>query len=98
MSEFNIDAFTQAIDDMIKEEDIKLLIELPKGKLEAEVQSSFGIAALDLYIMLHGFKAVIDQFYADGGLMDPEKKGDFLDGIFEMIKGEILEGDADASA
>lgn len=97
MSEFNIDDYTKAVDDLIKKEDIKLLIELPEGKLDAEVRGSFNIPALDIYIMMHGLKTVLDQLFADGDVMDPKKKGDFLDGIFDMIRGEILEGDADAS-
>ena len=93
--ELNIDEFNKMIDERIREDDVKLLIELPEGSMEPIIKSIYGIPVIDLYIMIHALKKVITDLFKQGELLDPDKKGDFLDGIMDMIKGEILEEEAD---
>lgn len=93
--ELNIDEFGKIIDKQIREDDVKLLIELPEGSMDPEIKSVYGIPVIDLYIMIHALKKVITDLFKQGELLDPDKKGDFLDGILDMIKGEILEEEAD---
>ena len=83
------------IDKQIREDDVKLLIELPEGSMDPEIKSVYEIPVIDLYIMIHALKKVITDLFEQGKLLDPDKKGDFLDGIMDMIKGEILEEEAD---
>ena len=92
--ELNIDEFNKMIDKRIREDDVKILIELPEGSMVPKITSVYGIPAIDLYIMIHALKKVITDLF-EQGLLDPDKKGDFLDGILDMIKGEILEAEAD---
>lgn len=95
--ELNIDEFYKfykIIDKRIREDDVKILIELPEGSMVPVIKSVYGIPAIDLYIMLHALKKVMTDLI-EQGLLDPDKKGDFLDGMLEMIKCEILEEEAD---
>lgn len=92
--ELNIDEFNKFIDKRIREDDVKILIKLPEGSMEPIIKSIYGIPVIDLYIMIHALKKVITDLFEEG-LLDPDKKGDFLDGIMDMIKGEILEEEAD---
>lgn len=93
--ELNIDEFNKMIDKQIREDDVKLLIELPEGSMEPIIKSIYGIPLIDLYIMIHALKKVITDLFNQSELLDPAKKSDFLDGILDMVKAEILEEEAD---
>lgn len=90
--EFNIDTFGKIIDEFLKENEIGMLITLPKGSFEAKIDfpAMENNPIMELYIMLHALKKVInDIFILD--IMDETKKSECLDGIFKMMKADILE-------
>lgn len=92
-----IDAIGEQIDKLLEEEEIACMIVFPKGSLIPEIKSSFENLGpdkhvMDLYLLLHAIGKTVNELCKVSPL-DPEKKEDFLDGVFEMTKDGILEGD-----
>lgn len=86
----DLDTFREIIDDLFKRSDIKLLIEMPEGTQEATVTGT-GIATLDFYIQLNAIIPTIAQVIRDmGGKKELDVEG-VLDGVFEMMKHDIIE-------
>lgn len=87
-----IDQFGKIVEKMLKENDIKMLIELPAGSMTATVKSNVNTAAIDFYILLHALQAVMEQLCKEADV-DPEKKPQMIDGMLQMVKDSMLEED-----
>lgn len=86
----DLDTFGEIMDDLIKRSDIKLLIEMPEGTQEATVTGT-GVATLDFYIQLNAIIPTLAQVIRDmGGKKELDVEG-VLDGVFEMMKHDIIE-------
>lgn len=86
----DLDTFGEIMDDIIKRSDIKLLIEMPEGTQEATVTGT-GIATLDFYIQLNAIIPTLAQVIRDmSGKEELDVEGVF-DGVFEMMKHDIIE-------
>lgn len=86
----DLDTFREIMDDIIKGSDIKLLIEMPEGTQEATVTGT-GIATLDFYIQLNAIIPTLAQVIRDmSGKEELDVEG-VLDGVFEMMKHDIIE-------
>lgn len=86
----DLDTFGEIMNDIIKRSDIKLLIEMPEGTQEATVTGT-GIATLDFYIQLNAIIPTLAQVIRDmGGKEELDVEG-VLDGVFEIMKHDIIE-------
>lgn len=89
-----IDAFGKKIDEIIKDNDIELLVRMPAGTMEVDIDSSFNEPTLDWYILMHANKkAVMDIINSTD--FDKSKLRDMLEGMFEMLIDDIVEEAAD---
>ena len=84
-----LEQFSEIIEKAIKESDVHIHINLPKDSMEPVVQSSFGVATIDLYILLHALRKVIHEIWSDGAF-DPSKKEDVINGILQMVKEDLM--------
>ena len=87
-----LDKMSESIDGFLKDNTIQMVITLPKGSMDADIRSSvtdLGGDVMDLYILTHAIRKCVDNLCKTGPL-DPDKKDLMLDGLFDMIKGEIL--------
>ena len=65
---------------------------MPKGTMDVEIKSSFDdIQVMNFYIMLHALKNVVQGVVEQATIVDPNKLDEMLDGMFNMVKSEILE-------
>lgn len=90
-----IDMFGAAIDNILEEADVRMVVRLPEGSMEATVMSPFTQEygpVLDFYILLHGLIAVVSDLMSMG-VVDPDKEEDMIDSILELVKAEILQRD-----
>lgn len=87
-----IDIFAQAVDEMLVENEIRMIIKLPKGSMDPEIESTFSRTGpvLDFYILLHALKKVVSDFL-DMDMIDPDKEEDMIDGMLQMVKDAIFE-------
>lgn len=86
----DLDTFGEIMDDFIKRSDIKLLIEMPEGTQEATVTGT-GVATLDFYIQLNAIIPTLAQVIRDMGGKEKLDTEGVLDGVFEMMKHDIIE-------
>lgn len=91
--DFDIDTFGAIIDKHLKKNEIKMLIEIPEGTMEPEITSSFGIATMDLYILLHAMRKTLAQVMIDGNV-DPDNKGEMISAMIDMIKADLINEEA----
>ncbi len=86
----NLDTFGELMNDFIRENEIRMLIELPKGTNEAVVTCT-DVHTIDFYVLLQAvcpvFVSVIDDM---GGPEEVDAEG-VLDGMWEIIRQDCLE-------
>ena len=90
-----IEEFGKAIDNILEESDVRMMVRLPEGSMDAEVVSPFTDKlgpVLDFYILLHGLTAVVSDLVSMG-VVDPDKEEDMIDSILELVKAGILQRD-----
>lgn len=86
-----IDKFGKIVDEYLKENEIKMVIEMPKDSMEAKVFSNMNSSVFDLYILLYGLTAVIENLIINEGILDGAKTEQMLDEIMKIVKHDILE-------
>lgn len=87
-----IDILGQAVDDMLEENEVRMLITLPEGSMDPEIESAFSrtVPVMDFYILLHALKKVVSDFL-DSDMIDPDKEEHMIDGMLQMVKDAIFE-------
>lgn len=88
----DIDSFGEIMDKFLKENDIKMLIEMPKGTLKAEVRNNYEmLGVVDLYILLNAlpsvFETVFDQIEND----NKTNQRDIVHDMMKMVENELIE-------
>ena len=96
MNELDLDTFGGIIDQFLTENEINMLITLPKGSLDVQIQENIKLGSvIRFYIFLNCIKPITDEFAKEVGI---NKKSAEWDGIVNtllaMIKEEMLKGDA----
>ena len=88
-----IEEFGKAIDNILEESDVRMMVRLPEGSMDAEVVSPFTDKlgpVLDFYILLHRLTAVVSDLVSMG-VVDPDKEEDMIDSILDLVKMDILQ-------
>lgn len=93
----NLDDFGAVIDDFLRDNPVSLLVNLPEGTLEPEIEDNIGLGpVVQMYLLMQTLKKVVADVWSiqDEGqlILDQSEKGEFLDNILELIKNEIMEG------
>ena len=88
----DIDSFGEIMHKFLKENDIKMLIEMPKGTLKAEVRNNCEMpGVVDLYILLNAlpsvFETVFDQIEND----NKTNQRDIVHAMMKMVENELIE-------
>lgn len=87
----DLDTFIGIIDKHLTEQEVKLLIELPKGTEEATIRGGTGAATMDLFVILAGMKTVMKGVLRDMGGSDKLDVPGALDGMLGLVKASVLE-------
>lgn len=87
--EMNIERFGEIMDGFLRDSKVALLVKMPEGTLDAEIEDSTGLGpTIQLYILFRALsKALIDTCNQIGGLETDE----FIDSMMEVVKGEVKE-------
>ena len=90
MKELNINEFARIMDDLILNNNIKLLISIPENSRDINIQSNFlDTPPTNLYILLNAFEKTFKDLL-NTGLIDESKKEEFLDGLLLLVRNDIL--------
>lgn len=90
----NIEALGKIIDQFLTENEVNMLITLPKGSLEAQIQENIKLGSvIRFYISLNCIKPIVDEFAKEAEIdkTSAEWEG-IVDTYLAMIKKEIIEG------
>lgn len=89
----DIETFGEIVDEALKKNEVRMAVVMEKDSLEPEIMDNVGGGpVMQLYMTMHILKKVLDDTWTQMKGLDPDKKGDFLDEILEIIKDEVLEG------
>ncbi len=92
--ELNIEALGKIIDQFLTENEVNMLITLPKGSLDAQIQENIKLGSvIRFYIFLNCINPIVDEFAKEAGIdkTSAEWEG-IVDTYLAMIKKEIIEG------
>lgn len=97
MGELNLDSFGEIIDRFLMDNEVQMLLTLPKGTLDVQVQDNTGLGStVQFYILLNAITPICDAMLKDMGIY--RKSAEWkkvVDTLLGMIKDEIMGGDAD---
>ena len=91
----NIEALGKIIDQFLTENKVNMLITLPKGSLDAQIQENIKLGSVvRFYIFLNCIKPIVDEFAKEAEIdkTSAEWEG-IVDKYLAMIKKEIIGGD-----
>jgi hypothetical protein len=91
--ELNIETFGEIMDDLLKENEVNLLVTLPAGTLEATLKDNIGCGpVIRFYILLWALKGGMKEV-VEAMPIDAAKIPDILDELFTILKNEVLRED-----
>ena len=93
MSEkLTIEKFGEIMDDFLnlKENEINMLITLPEGSIEPQIQDNIAMGCVvQFYILLATLPTVFKEMFRMMNL-DETKEESLIDSMLEMVKGEVM--------
>lgn len=90
MAELNIESFGAIIDNLLEENYIQMIIDLPEGTREATVEDNTHMGpVVQFYILLHGMSECLNKLMSEMNI-DPNETENLIDGILEILKNEII--------
>ena len=97
MGELNLDSFGEIIDRFLMDNEVQMLLTLPKGTLDVQVQDNTGLGStVQFYILLNAIEPICDAMLKDMGIDRKSTEWEEVaDTLLGMIKDEIMGGDAD---
>ncbi len=94
MSQLTLDSFGEIIDKFLKENEIQMLLTLPAGTQDVQVEDNTGLGStVQFFILLKAFKPIASDLQKTVGI-DPKSHEweQIVDTLLSMIKEELLEG------
>lgn len=92
MSKLTLDSFGEIIDDFLKENEVHMLLSLPEGTLDVQVQDNAGLGStVQFYILLNAIQPILRAMRGTMGIdvKSPEWKKT-VDTLLELVKAEML--------
>ena len=87
----DLDSFGEIMDKFILDNDISLLINMPVGTVEPEIQDNTGMGhVMQFYILLNALVAVVKNVTDLMGI-EKDAREDLVDGILDLVKRDIME-------
>lgn len=88
--ELTIETFGEIMDDFLKKNHIRVVIDIPEGTNDPEIRDNTGLGvAVWFYILLAAMAKVIGELEAK--IIDPDKKEAFIDSCLAMVKSELMQ-------
>lgn len=97
--ELNLDTFGEIVDEFLKENEIQMLITIPKGSITPEVRDNVGLGpVVHFYILLTALttvvKETVDVMSIDAGSPEWEHT---VDVILSLVKQDIMDSKSEES-
>lgn len=97
MSKLTLDSFGEIIDDFLKENEVHMLLTIPEGTLDVQVQDNTGLGStVQFYILLNAIKPIGDAMRKTFGIdVKSPEWAKTVDVLLYLVKAEML-GDGEA--
>ena len=97
MEKLTLDSFGEIIDKLLKDNEICMLLTLPEGTLDVQVQDNVHMGStVQFYILLNAIMPICDAMLKDIGIDRKSAEWEkVVDTLLGVIKDEIMEGYAD---
>lgn len=91
----NIETLGKIIDQFLTENEVNMLITLPKGSLDAQIQENIKLGSVvRFYIFLNCIKPIVEEFAKEAEIDKTSAEWEeVVDTYLAMIKKEIIGGD-----
>ena len=86
----NLEAFEEIINEAITSAHVRMLIEMPAGTQEPTIHGT-GLSTIDFYVLMAAIRPVFVALVKDAGGKDDFKAEKFIDELWKIIRGEIME-------
>ena len=92
----DLDSFGELIDGFLKENVIHMLLTIPEGTLDVQVQDNTGMGAVvQFYILLNSIKTVSDAMLEQMKIDDTSKEWrNVVDSLLGLVRNELIGEDA----
>lgn len=88
----DLDKFGKIIDNFLKDNNVAMLINVPKGTLDPVIKDNTGMGSvIKFYILLIALKSIGKQLRSDMGITSQEKWEGAIDGILKLVKKDLME-------
>lgn len=89
MDTMNIDEFGKIMDEYLKKNHIQMLIDIPEGTNEPQIQDNAQLGGVvQFYILLTAMKPIYK--YMCDNLLERSESEKFIDGILAIVKTELM--------
>ena len=90
-NKLDLDSFGEIMDKFILDNDISLLINMPAGTSEPEIQDNTDMGpVMRLYILLNALSRIVTETMDFMGI-EKDAREDLVDGILDLVKKDIME-------
>lgn len=87
-----LDKFIELIDNFLKKEEVYMLVKLPEGTLEAEVEDNVGAGSvIQFFFLLQAFESIVKQMKSDMGIKNKNDWEPAVDGLLKILRKDLLE-------
>lgn len=88
----DFDKFGEIIDNFLKDNNVAMLIDVPKGTLDPIIKDNTGMGSvIKFYILLIALKSIGKQLRSDMNIASQEKWEGAIDGILKLAKNDLME-------
>lgn len=94
----DLEKFGEIIDIFLKENHVQMLIDMPEGTLEPNVEDNIGAGSvMKFYFLLNAISAVGKEMKKDMNITSNDRDGweKVVDAILKLLKEESMEGHQD---
>lgn len=83
--------FGEVMDDVLRESDVALLIDIPKGTLTPTLKDNINLGPVfQFYMLLNALGVVLNDMLVQAEV-DPEKKEALIDDLLELVKNGLMD-------
>lgn len=95
MGELNLDSFGEIIDRFLMDNEVQMLLTLPKGTIDVQVQDNTGLGStVQFYILLNAIEPICDAMRKGMGIDRKSAEWEkVVDTLLGMIKDEMIGGE-----
>lgn len=87
----DIDSFGEIMDKFLEDNDIVMLIEMPKGTLKAEIKNNCEMLGIvDLYILLNALSSVFECVFEMIENDNASDQRNIVHEMIEMVENELV--------